>query len=66
MPNTQDKVTITPAMGKIVFQADKNDDGNLTIVGSIDAEAGANADQIVIDKAKMTNGEMDGGSYTSA
>jgi hypothetical protein len=66
MPNTQDKVTITPAAGKIVFQADKNDDGNLTIVGSIDAEAGANADQIVIDKAKMTNGEMDGGSYTSA
>ena len=66
MPNTQDKITITPAAGKIVFQADKNDDGNLTIVGSIDAEAGANADQIVIDKAKMTNGEMDGGSYTSA
>jgi len=66
MPNTQDKVTITPAAGRIEFQADKNDDGNLTIVGSIDAEAGANADQIVIDKAKMINGEMDGGSYTSA
>jgi hypothetical protein len=66
MPNTQDKVTITPASGRIEFQADKNDDGNLTIVGSIDAEAGGNANQIVIDKARFTNGEMDGGSYTSA
>tara|TARA_Y100000310_G_C20252683_1_gene609833 strand:- start:42 stop:233 length:192 start_codon:yes stop_codon:yes gene_type:complete len=63
MPNTQDKVTITPAAGKIVFQADKNDDGTLTEVGSIDAEAGANADQIVIDKAKMTNSSTNGGTF---
>ena len=59
-----DKVTITPSDGKIVFQAVV--DGTLTEVGSIDAESGENANQIVINKARMENGEMDGGSYTSA
>jgi hypothetical protein len=58
-----DKVIITPATGKIVFQADKLGNGTLTEVGFIDAESGANADQIVINKAKLTNGEMDGGTY---
>ena len=56
-----DKVTITPADGKIVFQAEV--DGSLTEVGSIDAEAGNNADQIVIDKARLTNGVIDGGTF---
>ena len=56
-----DKVTITPATGKIVFQADVS--GTLTEVGSIDAESGASADQIVINKAKLTNGEVNGGSF---
>ena len=56
-----DKVTITPATGKIVFQAEI--EGTLTEVGSIDAESGNSADQIVINKAKLTNGEISGGSY---
>ena len=56
-----DKVTITPADGKIVFQAEV--DGSLTEVGSIDAEAGNNADQIVIDKARLTNGVIDVGTF---
>jgi hypothetical protein len=57
-----DKVTITPADGKIVFQAVV--DGTLTEVGSIDAEAGnGSADQIVIDKARLTNSTMNGGSF---
>ena len=56
-----DKVTITPATGKIVFQSEVN--GSLTEVGSIDAETGNSADQIVINKAKLTNGEINGGSF---
>jgi len=56
-----DKVTITPATGKIVFQAEI--EGTLTEVGSIDAESGSSADQIVINKAKLTNGEVNGGSF---
>ena len=56
-----DKVTITPATGKIVFQAEV--DGSLTEVGSIDAESGINADQIVVNKARMTNGMMTGGTF---
>jgi len=56
-----DKVTITPATGKIVFQAEVS--GSLTEVGSIDAESGDTADQIVINKAKITNGEISGGTY---
>ena len=56
-----DKVTITPATGKIVFQAEI--DGSLTEVGSIDAESGDLANQIKIDKARMTNGMMTGGTF---
>jgi hypothetical protein len=56
-----DKITITPATGKIIFQAEV--DGSLTEVGSIDAESGINADQIVIDKARMENGEIHGGTF---
>ena len=56
-----DKVVVTPADGKIVFQAEVS--GSLTEVGSIDAETGATADQIVINKAKITNGEISGGTY---
>jgi len=56
-----DKVTITPATGKIVFQTEI--EGTLTEVGSIDAESGSSADQIVINKAKLTNGEVNGGSF---
>ena len=59
-----DKVTITPADGSIIF---KNASG--TTIGSIDTTddgSSGDTDQITIDKAKLTNGEMDGGSYTSA
>ena len=56
-----DKVTITPATGKIVFQAEV--EGSLVEVGSIDAETGDNADQFKIDKARMTNGVMTGGTF---
>ena len=58
-----DKVIITPATGKIVFQADKLGDGNLTEVGYIDAESGSNANQIEINKARMINGEITGGTF---
>jgi len=64
MPNTEDKVTITPAAGKIVFHA--MIDEELTEVGSIDAESvGDNGvpDQIVINNARLVNAEMDGGTY---
>jgi len=64
MPNTEDRVTITPAAGKIVFSAMIN--STLTEVGSIDAEsAGENGvpDQIVVNKARMTNGMMTGGTF---
>ena len=56
-----DKVTITPADGSIIFQA--SIDGALTEVGRIDAETGENADEITIDKANLTNSRMDGGSF---
>ena len=61
-----DKVTITPATGKIVFHTYDTGTSALKEVGSIDAEPqdGENtADQIVIDKARMINGVMDGGTY---
>ena len=65
MPNTQDKVTITPAAGKIVFHA--MIDSSLVEVGSIDAESVGDAegatDQIVITNARLVNAEMDGGTY---
>jgi hypothetical protein len=41
-------------------------DSTLTEVGSIDAESvGENGtpDQIIVNKAKMTNGELNGGTY---
>ena len=56
-----DKVTITPADGKIVFHA--MIDSTLTEVGSIDAETGENADEITINKANLTNSRMHGGSF---
>jgi len=56
-----DKVVITPASGKIIFQSEV--EGSLVEVGSIDAETGDTADQIVIDKARITNGEINGGSF---
>ena len=61
-----DKVTITPATGRIVFQVYDTDTSALKVVGSIDAEpqdGGNTADQIVVDKARITNGEMDGGTF---
>ena len=61
-----DKVTITPATGRIVFQVYDSGTSALKEVGSIDAEpqdGGNTADQIVVDKARMTNGAMDGGTY---
>jgi len=64
MPNTEDKVTITPAAGKIVFHA--MIDSELVEVGSIDAESvGENGapDQIVINNARLVDSEMDGGTY---
>ena len=56
-----DKVTITPADGSIVF---KNAAGST--IGSIDTTddgSGGNTDQITIDKAKLTNTEMNGGTF---
>jgi hypothetical protein len=56
-----DKVTITPADGSIVF---KNASG--TTIGSIDTTddgSGGVMDLITIDKAKLTNTEMSGGTY---
>ena len=54
-----DKVVITPADGKISF---KNAAG--TEIGSIDTSddgGGGNNDEITIYKAKLTNGEINGG-----
>ena len=65
MPN-EDKVIITPATGKIVFQVYDTGTSSLKEVGSIDAEPqdGENtADQIVIDKARLTNSTMNGGDF---
>ena len=59
-----DKVVITPADGKISF---KNAAG--TEIGSIDTSddgGGGNTDEITINKAKMTNGEMNGGTYSTS
>ena len=56
-----DKVTITPADGSIVF---KNAAGST--IGSIDTTddgSGGNTEQITIDKAKLTNTEMNGGTF---
>jgi hypothetical protein len=56
-----DKVTITPADGSIIF---KNSSGDA--IGSIDTTddgSGGNTDEITIDKAKLTNSSMNGGSF---
>ena len=56
-----DKVTITPAAGSIIF---KNAAG--TAIGSIDTTddgGGGNTDEITIDKAKLTNSTMNGGTF---
>jgi len=56
-----DKVTITPATGTITF---KNAAGNS--IGSIvtsDDGSGGNTDEITIDKAKLTNGTLNGGTF---
>tara|TARA_R110002012_G_scaffold288401_2_gene481119 strand:- start:86 stop:262 length:177 start_codon:yes stop_codon:yes gene_type:complete len=56
-----DKVVITPAEGKIVFN---NAAG--TEIGSIDTTddgGGGNTDEITINKAKLTNATMDGGTF---
>ena len=55
------KVTITPADGSITF---KNASG--TEIGSIDTTddgGGGNTDEITINKAKMTNGVVSGGTF---
>tara|TARA_Y100000004_G_scaffold188526_1_gene242787 strand:+ start:267 stop:443 length:177 start_codon:yes stop_codon:yes gene_type:complete len=56
-----DKVVVTPADGKIVFN---NASG--TEIGSIDTSddgSGGNTDEITINKAKLTNGKIDGGTF---
>tara|TARA_R110000744_G_C19311034_1_gene556715 strand:+ start:972 stop:1148 length:177 start_codon:yes stop_codon:yes gene_type:complete len=56
-----DKVVITPALGKIVFN-----DATGTEIGSIDTSddgTGGNNDEITINKAKLTNATMDGGTF---
>jgi len=50
-----DKVTITPADGKIIFEALV--DGSLVEVGSIDADPGGpSADEVVMAGMKMSGG----------
>jgi len=56
-----DKVTITPATGTITF---KNASG--TQIGSIDTSddgGGGDNDEITINKVKLTNGKIDGGTF---
>ena len=56
-----DKVTITPADGSIIF---KNASG--TAIGSIDTTddgSTGDTDEITIDKAKLTNGKILGGTF---
>ena len=56
-----DKVTVTPASGKLEFF---NDDG--TEIASIEAEnvtGDSSTDEITINKAKLTNGKIDGGTF---
>ena len=56
-----DKVTITPGDGSIIF---KNASG--TQIGSIDTTddgGGGNTDEITINKVKLTNGKIDGGTF---
>ena len=56
-----DKVVVTPADGKRVFN---NASG--TEIGSIDTSddgGGGDTDEITINKAKLTNGKIDGGTF---
>tara|TARA_R110000751_G_scaffold183743_1_gene290377 strand:+ start:198 stop:374 length:177 start_codon:yes stop_codon:yes gene_type:complete len=56
-----DKVTITPADGSITF---RNASGST--IGSIDTSddgSGGNTDEITINKAKLTNGTLNGGTF---
>jgi hypothetical protein len=56
-----EKVTITPASGSIVF---KNTSG--AVIGSIDTTddgTGSANDEITINKAKLTNGKIIGGTF---
>ena len=56
-----DKVVVTPAEGKIIFN---NAAG--TEIGSIDTTddgSGGNTDEITINKSKLTNGKIDGGTF---
>ena len=56
-----DKVVVTPSDGKIVFN---NASG--TEIGSIDTSddgGGGDTDEITINKAKLTNGKIDGGTF---
>ena len=61
-----DKVTITPATGKIVFHTYDTGTSALKEVGSIDAEpqdGGNSADQIVITKARLKDSTTNGGTF---
>ena len=56
-----DKVTITPATGTITFNNASGSD-----IGSIntsDDGSGGNNDEITINKAKLTNGNLKGGTF---
>ena len=56
-----DKVVVTPADGKIVFN-----NASVTEIGSIDTSddgGGGDTDEITINKAKLTNGKIDGGTF---
>jgi len=56
-----DKVTITPSLGSIVFKNASN-----AVIGSIDTTddgTGGVTDEITIDKAKLTNGSVNGGAF---
>ena len=56
-----DKVVVTPADGKIVFNKASG-----TEIGSIDTSddgGGGDTDEITINKAKLTNGKIDGGTF---
>jgi hypothetical protein len=56
-----DKIVIKPADGSIIFT---NASG--TAIGSIDTTddgSGGNTDEITINKAKLTNSNMNGGSF---
>ena len=56
-----DKVTITPADGSIIF---KNASGSeIGKIDTTDDGGGGNTDEITINKAKMTNGVVSGGTF---